>query len=118
MLAQGHRTAGGGTAPSVLIHVHAMKIVMAGPDPASHTGSIGSGCTVLAVQGWVAEPGPDHYPKVCVGRCGSRPGLLRHAGSSSRSKIARRIARVLSAIGAAVSHFSPNSPKLLGDAHE
>jgi hypothetical protein len=34
--------------------------------------------------------------------------LLRHLGSSSRSKIDRRIARVLSAIGAAVSHFSPN----------
>jgi hypothetical protein len=39
--------------------------------------------------------------------------LVRHLGSSSRSKIDRRIARVLSAIGAAVSHFSPNSPKLL-----
>jgi hypothetical protein len=38
--------------------------------------------------------------------------LLRQTGSSSRSKIDRRIARVLSAIGAAVSHFSPNSPKL------
>jgi hypothetical protein len=38
--------------------------------------------------------------------------LVRHLGSSSRSKIDRRIARVLSAIGAAVSHFSPNSPKL------
>jgi hypothetical protein len=34
--------------------------------------------------------------------------LVRHLGSSSRSKIDRRIARVLSAIGAAVSHFSPN----------
>ena len=33
--------------------------------------------------------------------------------SSSRSKIDRRIARVLSAMGAAMSHFSPNSPKLL-----
>ena len=39
--------------------------------------------------------------------------LLRHTGSSSRSKIDRRIALVLSAIGAAVNHFSPNSPKLL-----
>jgi hypothetical protein len=39
--------------------------------------------------------------------------LLRQTGSNSRSKIERRIARVLSAIGAAVSHFYPNSPKLL-----
>jgi hypothetical protein len=39
--------------------------------------------------------------------------LFRHTGSSSRSKIDRRMARVLSAIGAAVNHFSPNSPKLL-----
>ena len=38
---------------------------------------------------------------------------LRQGGSSSRSKIERRIARVLSAIGAAVSHFSPNSPNAL-----
>ena len=37
---------------------------------------------------------------------------LRQAGRSSRAKIVRRIARVLSAMGAAVSHFSPNSPKL------
>src|SRR3546814_7600125 len=45
--------------------------------------------------------------------------LLRHLGSSSRSKMDRRIARVLSAIGAPVSHFSPNSPKLfeIGRAH-
>jgi hypothetical protein len=32
---------------------------------------------------------------------------------AARSKIERRTARMLSAIGAAVSHFSPNSPKLL-----
>jgi hypothetical protein len=37
--------------------------------------------------------------------------LLRHTGNSSRSKIDRRIARVLSAISAAVNHFFPNSPK-------
>jgi hypothetical protein len=38
---------------------------------------------------------------------------LRHTGSSSLSKIERLMARVLSAIGALTSHFSPNSPKLL-----
>jgi hypothetical protein len=39
--------------------------------------------------------------------------LFRHTGSNSRSKTDRRMARVLSAIGAAVRHFSPNSPKVL-----
>ena len=39
--------------------------------------------------------------------------LFRQTGSSSRSNIDRRMARVLSAIGPAVCHFSPNSPKLL-----
>jgi len=43
----------------------------------------------------------------------SASSLLRHTGRSSRSKIERRMARVLSAVGAVVSHFSPNSPKLL-----
>jgi hypothetical protein len=37
---------------------------------------------------------------------------FRHAGSSSGSKMKGRIARVLSAIGAASNHFSRNSPKL------
>jgi hypothetical protein len=38
---------------------------------------------------------------------------LRHLGSNSRFQIDRRIARVLSAIGAFWNPVSPNSPKLL-----
>ncbi len=44
------------------------------------------------------------------GDLGKKTGF--QTGSNSRAKIDRRIARVLSAMGAACSHFSPNLPKL------